>query len=158
MLCPTDLPKTNISLPIGNVWLVYKTGNRLITLPQVYVAVMFIEPLTQLLHEIHHKAGVTHLVTSGVYNLRKQRSNSKRWSQHAYGTAIDIVGLVSKTKGFDIQVTKDWTSPRWQALWRLLERVCERASKGYRYTYLTPANSPLLHNDHIHWGIWPPGA
>ena len=156
MLNPDKVPKLIVPTPIGGVRLIYAYNHRVITLPEVYLAEEFVQPLTHMLSMLHERAGVTSVLTYGVYDRRKERG-STRWSQHAYASAIDIGGLNSDHIAYTVRVLDHWRSPRWRTLWALVERACRLASAGHDYLYLTP-DTNRLHADHLHWGIWPRGT
>ncbi|WP_347246158.1 extensin family protein [Thermogutta sp.] len=140
--------KIVVPTPIAGVRLTYQGQD----LKRIYIHEQFLPLLQQVLDRLRLRAGLVAIETLGIYNLRKARRSS-RLSQHAYASAIDLAGFRVQHLPEPIRVDRDWTTRR--PFFRLLEQECLRASAGHRYEYVTPDDDPDLHNDHIHWGIWP---
>ena len=90
--------------------------------------------------KIHHVGGYT---CRGIAGTRK-------WSQHAFGNAIDVIGF-DLTDGTRILVSRDWRTKGARA--NFLHDVARGACQVFRVV-LTPAYDKA-HHDHFHLDTGP---
>jgi len=86
----------------------------------------------------------------GSFDCRRESSGHHRWSQHAFGKAIDIGGFLL-ADGTMIRVAEDWhrAGPRGNFLHDVARSACHEFQ-----LVLTP-DSDARHQDHFHLDIGP---
>jgi hypothetical protein len=89
--------------------------------------------------------GVRELRHFGTYACRRETGNSRRWSVHGTGRAIDLAGFVL-ADGTEIRVERDWYGGGAKS--RFLHAVAQRACARF-HLVLTP-HYDRDHRNHIH--------
>jgi hypothetical protein len=92
----------------------------------------------------HFGKPVTRIVHVGAYSCRGI-GGGKKWSQHAFGNAIDVIGF-DLADGSRIVIAKDWRGAK--ARTDFLREVAQGACAVFQVV-LTPAYDKS-HHDHFH--------